>query len=103
MWHLICDAEYLIKLPPLASMRRAAFLFDVVMSMPIECCRDQIIQAVSGNKPAMVFHVVDEAALQRICQRVVEDERASEILKAKSYGKPGLLLHEAAALVPAIK
>ena len=71
------------------------------MTMPIACYRDQIIRAVTGNKPAMVFHVVDEAALQRICERLAEDERAAEILQAKGYGKPGLLLHEVAALVPA--
>lgn len=68
--------------------------------MPIACYRDQIIRAVTGNKPAMVFHVVDETALRHICERLVEDERAFEILRAKGYGAPGMRLHEVAALVP---
>jgi hypothetical protein len=73
----------------------------VAMSMPVEVYRDQIIRAVTGNKPAIVFHVVDEAALWRLCNRLAEDERAVEILRAKGYGEPGLLLGELAALVPA--
>ena len=71
------------------------------MTMPIACYRDQIIRAVTGNQPAMVFHVVDETALRRLCDRLAEAERAVEILRAKGHGKPGLLLDELAALVPA--
>ena len=62
--------------------------------------RHAIVRAVTGNRPAMVWHVIDGAALDRICERLVEAERAAEILQAKGYGKQGLLLHEVAALVP---
>jgi hypothetical protein len=33
----------------------------------------------------MVFHVVDETALLRLCNRLAEDERAHAILRAKGY------------------
>jgi len=70
--------------------------------LPITKYRDQIVRAVTGNRPAIVFHVTDETALMRICERLVEAERAAEILQHKGFGKPGagLLLHELAALVP---
>ncbi len=70
------------------------------MSMAKDCYRHQIVRAVTGNRPAMVWRVIDGAAIDRICERLVEAERAAEILQAKGYGKPGLLLHEVAALVP---
>jgi hypothetical protein len=68
--------------------------------MPIVCYRDQIIRAVTGGKPAMVFHVVDETALRRLCERLTEAEQAVEMLRAKGYGHPGLLLNELAATIP---
>jgi len=70
------------------------------MSMPIACYRDQVIRTVTGGKPAMVFHVVDETALRRLCDRLAEAERAVEILRAKGLGRPGLLLDELVALLP---
>ncbi|MBD8627671.1 hypothetical protein IFT64_12065 [Oxalobacteraceae sp. CFBP 8753] len=71
------------------------------MNMPVEVYRAQIIRAVTGNQPAMVFHVVDETALLRVCERLAESERAAAILQAKGYGASGLLLDEVAARVPA--
>lgn len=68
--------------------------------MPIVCYRDQIIRAVTGGKPAMVFHVVDETALLRLCERLVESERAHSLLRAKGYGSTGMLLDELAATIP---
>jgi len=71
------------------------------MSMPVEVAyRDQIIRAVTGNQPAMVFRVVDETALRRLSDRLAESERAHALLRAKGYGGTGLLLDELAALVP---
>ena len=70
------------------------------MSMAKDHYRHLIVRAVTGNRPAMVWRVIDGTALDRICERLVEAERAAEILQAKGYGKPGLLLHEVAALVP---
>ena len=82
-------------------MRRAAFLFKgIPVSQPVVSYRHAIIRAVTGNRPAMVFHVVDETALRSICDRLAESERAFEILRSKGYGKSGQLLHEVAALVP---
>lgn len=69
-------------------------------SLPFICYRDQIIRAVTGNRPAMVWNVTDSAALARICERLVEAERAAEILLHKGYGKPGILLHEVVAGLP---
>lgn len=71
-------------------------------SLPLDCYRHRIIHIVTGNRPAMVFSVTDNSALQRICERLVEAERAAEILQHKGYGKAGsgMLLHEVAALVP---
>jgi hypothetical protein len=64
------------------------------------CYRQQIVRAVTGSLPAIIWSVANSGALDRICTRLVEAERAAEILQAKGYGKPGLLLHEVAALVP---
>jgi hypothetical protein len=62
--------------------------------------RDQIIRAVTGNKPAMVFHVTNETALMDFCRRLAEAERALSVLRARGWGSPGMQLHEVAALVP---
>lgn len=70
------------------------------MSMAKVHYRHVIVRAVTGGRPALVFNVIDGTALDRICDRLVDDERAFEILRAKGYGKPGMLLHEVAALVP---
>lgn len=71
------------------------------MSMAAMHYRHLMVRAVTGNRPALVFHVTDGAAIDRLCERLVDAERAFEILQAKGYGKPGLLLHEVVALVPA--
>lgn len=42
-----------------------------------------IVRAVTGNRPAMVWRVIDGAAPDRICERLVEAERAAEILRAR--------------------
>jgi len=64
------------------------------------CYRQQIVRAVTGWAPAITWSVTNSDSLDRICSRLVDAERAFEILQAKGYGKPGLLLHEVAALVP---
>ena len=77
------------------------FLFQGIhVSQTVQCYRHAIIRAVTGNRPAIVWNVIDGAALDRICERLAEAERAFEILRSKGHGKPGLLLHEVAALVP---
>jgi hypothetical protein len=73
------------------------------VSQPVDCYRHAIIRAVTGNRSAIVWNVTDGAALDRICERLAESERAAEILQALGYGRPGMLLHEVAALVPAKK
>ena len=70
------------------------------MSMPVEVYRDQIIRAVTGNQPAMVFHVTDETALRRLSERLAESERAHALIRAKGYGSMGMLLDELAATIP---
>jgi hypothetical protein len=70
------------------------------MGMPVEVYRDQIIRAVTGNQPAMVFHVTDETALRRLSERLAKSERAHALIRAKGYGSTGMLLDELAALVP---
>ena len=70
------------------------------MGQVVDCYRHAIIRAVTGNRPAIIWNVIDDAALNRICERLAEAERAAEILQAKGYGKPGLLLHEVAATIP---
>jgi len=71
------------------------------VSQTVQCYRHAIIRAVTGNRPAIVWNVIDGTALNRICERLAEAERGFEILQAKGYGKPGQLLHEVAAQVPA--
>jgi pyrroline-5-carboxylate reductase len=70
------------------------------MGMPVEVYRDQIIRAVTGNQPAMVFHVTDETALRRLSEGLAESERAHALIRAKGYGNTRMLLDELAALVP---
>ncbi|MDY0961756.1 hypothetical protein [Massilia sp. CFBP9026] len=70
------------------------------MSMAAMHYRHLMVRAVTGNRPALVFHVTDGAAIDSLCERLVDAERAFEILRAKGYGKPGMLLHDVAALVP---
>lgn len=50
----------------------------------------------------MVFNVTDNTAPMRICERLVEAERAAKIPLHEGYGKPaaGLRLDEVAAVVP---
>lgn len=67
----------------------------------VQCFHHAIILAVTGNRPAIVWKVIDNAALNRVCERVAEAERTAEILPAKGYGKPGQLLHDVATQVPA--
>jgi hypothetical protein len=67
---------------------------DYSMSITAPFYRHAIIRAVTGNRPAIVWN--------RICERLAEAERALEILRAKGHGRPGLLLHEVAALVPGV-
>ena len=68
-------------------------------TFPFAAYRDQIIRAVTGNKPAMVFRVVDNTKLAAICDHLVDAEKAFSVLRAKGHGKPGMLLSEVAALV----
>lgn len=70
------------------------------MNMPNQLYRHVIVRAVTGNRPALVWNVIDGIALDRICQRLVEADRAAAILRAKGYGKVFLSLDEVAALVP---
>lgn len=70
------------------------------MSMAAVHYRHLMVRAVTGGRPALVYNATDGAAIDRLCERLVDAERAFEILQAKGYGKPGLLLHEVAALVP---
>jgi|KBSMisStandDraft_5_1062788.scaffolds.fasta_scaffold3194238_1 hypothetical protein len=67
------------------------------MSGPIDAYRACIIRAVVGRKP---IAVEDIAALDRICQRLVEAEQAHEILRALGYGKRWNTLAELAEMVP---
>lgn len=70
-------------------------------TVALRCYGDEIIRVVTGAHPAIHYTAADTAALERICGRLVDACRAAEILQAKGYGKPGLRLHEVAALVPA--
>lgn len=72
------------------------------MSTAVHPYRQRIIAAVTGSSPAMVFTVADDAALTRICERLVEAERAAEILLHKGYGAAGSMspIHQVAAQVP---
>jgi hypothetical protein len=67
------------------------------MSGPVDAYRAQIIRAVVGRKP---IAVEDIAALDRICQRLVEAEEAHEILRSLGYGKAWDSVAELAQLVP---
>lgn len=70
------------------------------MNMPKQIYRHVIVRAVTGGRPALVFNVIDGIALDRICERLVESDRAAAILRAKGYGQAFLSLDEVAALVP---
>lgn len=67
------------------------------MSGPIDAYRARIIHAVAGRE---VIVVEDIAALDRICQRLVEAEEVHEILRALGYGKSWNSIVELAQMVP---
>lgn len=71
------------------------------MTIPLQCYGDEIIRVVTGACPAITVTAADIDGLRRLCARLADAERAAEILQAKRYGGPGLLLSEVAALVPA--
>ena len=49
--------------------------------------RDQMVRAVLGARPAMLAKEADVAALNRLAQRLAEDEAAVELLRANGYGR----------------
>lgn len=65
--------------------------------------RDQMIRAVLGTRPAMLAKEADTAALDRLCQRLVEAEVAIGVLCAKGYGSPCQSLSSLARAVPTNK
>lgn len=67
------------------------------MSGPIDAYRARIVYIVVGRQPVAVE---DIAALDRICQRLVEAEEVHEILRALGYGKSWNSIVELAQLVP---
>jgi hypothetical protein len=67
------------------------------MSGPIDIFRARIIHAVVGRE---VIVVEDIAALNRICERLIEAEQAHAILRQLGYGKPWSTIAELAEMVP---
>ena len=56
---------------------------ELRVSQQVDCYRHASIHAFTGNRPAMVFHIVDETVLRHICQHLGEVERALKIMLAK--------------------
>jgi hypothetical protein len=52
--------------------------------------RDQMVRAVSGERPAILAKNADTAALDRMARRLADAESAIEMLRAKGYGKRGM-------------
>jgi len=50
--------------------------------------RHQMIRAVLGTRPAIIAKEADTAALDRICQRLVDAEEATNLLCANGCGIP---------------
>lgn len=64
--------------------------------------RDQMVRAVLGTRPAILAKEADTTALNRLAQRLAEDEQALELLRAKGYGRRGMsILDMVEALPPA--
>ena len=62
--------------------------------------RHQLIRAVLGTRPAILAKEADTAALDRMCQRLVDAEEASSLLCAKGYGHPSQSLADMIKALP---
>lgn len=71
------------------------------MSNTAHIYRDEIMRATVGVRPAMLAQPVDAVALDRICQRLVDDEEAASILLHKGWAKPGQSLADVVRQLPA--
>lgn len=62
--------------------------------------RDQMVRAVLGTRPAMLAKEADTAALNRMAQHMAETEAATELMRAKGYGRHGLGLLDMVKALP---
>jgi len=65
--------------------------------------RDRIVRAVVGTRPAILAKEADTAALDRICQGLVDAEEAKALLCAKGYGSPSQKMADLVRALPARK
>lgn len=56
--------------------------------------RDQMVRGVLGSRPAILAQCADLTLLNKLSQRLADDEFAHTLLRAKGYGKPGQTLSE---------
>ena len=56
--------------------------------------RDQMVRGVVGQRPAILTQCADLTLLNKLSQRLADDEFAHQLLRAKGYGKPGQTLAE---------
>jgi len=52
--------------------------------------RDQMVRGVLGERPAILAKEADTALLSNLAQRLAEAEAATELLRAKGYGRRGM-------------
>jgi hypothetical protein len=67
---------------------------------PLEIYRSQLIAAFFVDRPIVIARVADLAALDRICERLLESEQAHRTLRAKGYGRAWFSIAEIAEDVP---
>jgi hypothetical protein len=65
--------------------------------------RDQIVRATLGTQPAILAKPHDQAALDRLAQRLADTEVAVELLRAKGYGNRGMTLSTMVRALPDLK
>lgn len=66
----------------------------------IDVYRHQLIRAVLGTHPAMLAREADPVALDCVCRRLDDAERALQLLCAKGYGRPAQSLVELVRELP---
>ena len=62
--------------------------------------RDQMVRGVLGTRPAIQAKEADTALLNNLAQRLAEAEAATELLRAKGYGRRGMSILDMARVLP---
>ena len=70
------------------------------MSPEAAAYRGVLIRAITGQRPAIVFDVADDAKLNALCEQLARTEKAVALLVQKGWCQPGDPLDVVVAALP---